>query len=83
MKDKPHKTEKPKTPKAEPQQAIDEKTVVAIVTALGRVSKCLLMCAPKFADGSEGSVAVDLARRSIPVVRNILNGKAEKKGGAK
>ena len=62
---------------------IDENTVVEIFTSMVRVSRCLLMCAPRFAEGSEGAIAVNCAQHYIPLIVEILRSKKEEKGGAK
>lgn len=55
-----------------PQAVLPSREVVTLAVTLGKVAKCLLMCAPQFPAGSEGAVAVELARKSIPAVREIL-----------
>lgn len=55
-----------------PQSVLPSREVVTLAVTLGKVAKCLLMCAPQFPAGSEGSAAVELARKSIPAVREIL-----------
>ena len=76
--DKQKKTAKPKV--SGPAAKIDEKQVVALAATLSRVSRLLVMCAPPFPAGSEGAQTVELARRSIPLARNVL---ANMKGGEK
>lgn len=77
--DKQKKTAKPKKPSVHAAK-IDEKQVVALAATLSRVSRLLVMCAPPFPDGSEGAQTVELARRSIPLARNVV---ANMKGGEK
>ena len=62
---------------------LGENTAISMAAALGCVSKCLIMCAPKFPEGSEGALAVETARRSLPVVHNILVGVRGKNGDKK
>lgn len=76
------KAEKPAENKPQ-HPTLDADATVSLAAALGRVSKCLLMCAPKFPEGSEGALAIETARRSLPVVHNILVGVRGKNGGKK
>ena len=50
---------------------------LAALRSLARVSACLVMCAPRFPDGSEGALAVAEARASLSNMRKAL----KKKGG--
>ena len=68
--DKQKDTAKPKA--SGPAAKIDKKQVVALAATLSRVSRLLVMCAPPFPDGSEGAQTVELARRSIPLARNVV-----------
>ena len=85
---------KPNAPNAKPAKTLkvsepahlDEKSTLMLAGTLAKVAKCLLMCAPPFPEGSEGAECVAIARRSIPLVRNILEqhkARLVKKGGAK
>ena len=73
------KAQKP-TPQ-KPQAVLPSREVVTLAVTLGKVAKCLLMCAPQFPAGSEGAVAIELARKSILAVREILRPREIKDGG--
>jgi len=82
MKEKASNDQNNETQKSEPKTSptLDANTIVALASSLGRVSQCLIMCAPQFAEGSEGAVSVDLARSSIKAVNNIIQSFRDVKG---
>ena len=51
--------------------AVDRTTLV-LAGLLGKVARCLVMCAPQFPAGSEGAKAVEMALKSIPFTDKLM-----------
>ena len=58
---------------------IGEKEENALVATLGRVSSLLVVCAPPFAEGSEGARTVEIARQSIRFAQDFIKENADRK----